>query len=88
MIDDEIVKKMFRAMRRSTAYLPFKEKCLIEALVMKRMLYKRNISSTLSLGLSKKGDKSELLAHAWLSCNGEIVTGKKNAGKFVEIQKY
>lgn len=83
----EAINLIFRAMRRSSVYLPFKEKCLIEALVMKKMLYRRQIRSTLCLGLAKDV-QNDLMAHAWLIHNNEIVAGMKGAKKFTEIKRY
>jgi hypothetical protein len=71
-----IVYKVFRAMRRSSVYLPFREKCLVDAIVIKKMLLNKGIESTLYLGVSKDSDK-QLIAHAWLRCGENIVTGRK-----------
>ncbi len=81
------IHKVFRATRRSSFYLPLKEKCLIEALVMKRMLRKYKISTSLSFGLAKN-EKNNLVAHAWLTYEGEVISGKKKAIKFVEIKQW
>lgn len=76
-----IVYKVFRAMRRSSVYLPFREKCLIDAIVMKKMLFRRNIESTLYLGVAKESEK-QLIAHAWLRCGENIITGRKGMEKY------
>lgn len=83
----EVIKKVYRAMRRSSVYMPFKQKCLIEALVMNKMLTSRNIKTSLSLGLAK-GDNTKLLAHAWLVYEGQVISGKRNAGKYLEIKQF
>lgn len=82
-----VVKKTTLAMRRSTKYLPFKSKCLVEALVAKTMLNNRKIASTLFLGVQAKG-KPTLTAHAWLVCNNEIIAGKKGHEKFTVVARY
>jgi hypothetical protein len=84
---ESMVIKIYRAMRRSSVYLPFREKCLVDAIVTKKMLQKYNIESTLYLGVAKDGNK-KLIAHAWLRYGNTIIVGKKGMGKFVQIEWY
>jgi len=84
-IADPVILKVYRAMRRSTIYLPFKRKCLIEAIVAKKMLMQYNIPATLYLGIAKDGNKN-LIAHAWLRCGNNIIVGKKGMEKYVAIE--
>jgi hypothetical protein len=84
---DGIVTKVFRAMRRSSVYLPFKEKCLVDAIVAKKILKKYNIETTLYLGVAKNGSK-ELIAHAWLRYGDSYIVGKKGMGKFIPVEWY
>ncbi len=83
--DDSIVNKTYRAMRRSSVYLPFKQKCLIDAIVVKKMLKKYGIDSTLYLGVSKDA-KNKLVAHAWLRYGNFIIVGKKGTEKYVALE--
>lgn len=82
-----VVQMVFRAMRRSSVYLPIKENCLVDAFVVKKMLSKRNIRCTLYLGITKK-DGSALKAHAWLKCGNEIITGHKGVQQFKVVNWY
>jgi hypothetical protein len=83
--EDIIVAKVYRATRRSSVYLPFKEKCLIEAIVAKSLLKKYGMDSTLYLGVARDGNK-ELLAHAWLRYGNKIVVGKKGMDKYISVE--
>ena len=83
--EDEIVGKIYRATRRSSVYLPFKEKCLIEAIVAKSLLKKYGMDSTLYLGVARDGNK-ELLAHAWLRYGNKIIVGKKGMDKYISVE--
>lgn len=83
----DILKNTFRAVRRSAHYLPFKEKCFIDALVAKKLLEKQGYASTLYLGIKKEYNK-KMLAHAWLKCNDIIVIGKRGHSEFIVVEKF
>lgn len=85
--NEDIVYKIFRAMRRSSLYLPFNKKCLIEAVVVKIMLERRRIQSTLYLGVARN-DKRNLIAHAWLRYGKSIIVGRKGIEKYVPVEWY
>jgi hypothetical protein len=78
--------KIFRAMRRSSVYLPFKQNCLVETIVVKKMLARKNTSSTLFLGVAYD-DKHQLEAHAWLIYNDEIIVGKRGQERFTVVNQ-
>lgn len=83
----KIIYKVFRAMRRSSIYLPFNNSCLYEALVVKLMLNSRGIESTFYLGVSKDSTK-QLKAHAWLKCGDTIITGRRGMENYTSIEWY
>lgn len=86
-INDQVqmVQLVKRASRRSQVYLPFKEKCLIEAMVAKKLLIKSGIQSTIFLGVNKDQNKS-LIAHAWLKCGSAIITGNKGKDRYTVLE--
>jgi hypothetical protein len=53
------------ATQRVSRISPWKNKCLVSSLAARRMLNRRKIQSQLSLGVAK-GEKGEMIAHAWL----------------------
>ena len=77
--------KVSRTLKRVSAYLPFKNKCLADAIVAKKMLKKLGLESTLYLGVGRE-DEMKIIAHAWLICNGTIVTGQKGMERFVAVE--
>jgi len=69
-----LAKDVARAVSRASRHVPWEAKCLVQALVGKRMLKRRGIESTLYLGLAKRADH-DLQAHAWLRCGDRIILG-------------
>ncbi|HZD11211.1 MAG TPA: lasso peptide biosynthesis B2 protein [Candidatus Binatia bacterium] len=53
---------------------PWESACLAQAIGAKAMLRRRQIDSTLYLGVARD-EKQALTAHAWLRCGSAIVTG-------------
>jgi hypothetical protein len=58
--------------------------CLAQAVATQRMLAARGRVSTLEVGVAK--NQQGLEAHAWLVCDGDIVIGGEEAGKFVPLE--
>ncbi|MBI2569602.1 MAG: lasso peptide biosynthesis B2 protein [Candidatus Schekmanbacteria bacterium] len=65
------------AVRRAVANLPFRLVCLPQAMAATFMLARRNVPSTLYLGVDKD-PAGRLIAHAWVVVGEHVVTG---AGK-------
>jgi hypothetical protein len=80
------ILKISRAIARSRKIIPWKSKCFTEAITAKIMLRKRNIESTLYLGVNK--EDSTMLAHAWLRSGSIWVTGRKGSGRFVVVSSF
>jgi hypothetical protein len=77
--------KVLRTLKRTSSYLPFKNKCLVDAIVAKKMLKKLGLGSTLYLGVGRESEK-KIVAHAWLKCNGTIVAGERGMERFVAVE--
>lgn len=77
--------KVSRTIKRTSTYLPFKNKCLVDAIVAKKLLKKLGCESTLYLGVGRD-DERKIIAHAWLDCYGTIVTGEKGMERFVAVE--
>jgi hypothetical protein len=82
-----VIHMVCRAMRRSTIYLPFRRKCLVEAFVVKKMLEKYNISTTIYLGVAKDDNKN-LIAHAWLRYGNNIIVGRKGMNRYKSLERF
>jgi len=72
------------AVRRSSRFALWPTKCLVEAMTTKKMLDKRNIPSTIYLGVGKDA-KKQLIAHAWIRCGNTIIVGRKGMGRFKPV---
>jgi hypothetical protein len=55
------------------------------------MLQKRGIAGVFYLGATKSGSRDEtpgFLAHAWLKCNGEFITGEAGHRDYTVISSF
>jgi hypothetical protein len=77
--------KVKRTIKRTSIYLPFKNKCLVDAFVAKKLLKKLGFESTLFLGVGRD-ENGQVIAHAWLKYCGMIVTGEKGIESFSEVE--
>lgn len=59
--------------KRVTGHTPWESKCLVQALTARTILKKKNVNTTLYLGVMK--EDNEMKAHAWLRCGNLYVTG-------------
>lgn len=57
--------------------------CLASALALQRMLSKDGHGSDLHIGVAKQGEKFS--AHAWLACEGRILVGEVEHGRFTQL---
>ena len=59
--------------------------CYEQALTAKMMLKRRNIDSTIYIGMMRKKEDNQLEGHAWLRTGNYIVTGKTDFSKYVIV---
>ncbi len=71
----EVIEQVRAAIQRGGRVSPWKNRCLVSSLVARKMLNRRHIQSSLSLGVAKDPD-GRTVAHAWLSSGESEVTGK------------
>lgn len=84
---DHFIRKVQSAVQRADSILPWKSKCLTEAIATKRLLEKFNLRSTLILGVAKD-ESQKLIAHAWLKRGNKIISGERGHEKFTVVQKF
>jgi len=88
---DETYSKYIRmiqaAVHRADSVLPWKSKCLTEAITTKRLLDRKNIKTTLFLGVAKD-EQQKLIAHAWVRWGERIISGERGYEKFTVVQKF
>jgi hypothetical protein len=70
-----------------TYYSTNKEICLAQALTGRSMLLRRGYRPTLFIGIAKD-QQGNFLAHAWLTCQNTIVTGRKGMWQFKVISTF
>lgn len=70
----ELALRIGRAVLTASRHVPWQAACLPQALAAKLMLGLRGQGAVFHLG-AKLDENGDLAAHAWLTCDGKIVTG-------------
>lgn len=70
----DLARRIGRAVLTASRHVPWQAACLPQALAAKLMLGLRGQGAALHLG-AKLDEDGGLAAHAWLTCDGNIVTG-------------
>lgn len=77
------------AVRAISNHVPWRAKCLEQALAAKAMLRIRHISNTMYLGVAPGGDPhSPLDAHAWLRTGNLHVTGGSHVDHYTVMSTF
>ncbi|MCD0486925.1 lasso peptide biosynthesis B2 protein [Pedobacter sp. MC2016-14] len=69
-------------------HTPWESKCLVQAILCKRLLNKRSIKSVLYLGIANNPNDSKLDAHAWVVVGELILTGAAGHKRFKPVNFY
>ena len=81
-----------RLVARAAAWTPWNSTCLVQVLVLQRLLAARGIPGQFCLGASHSQERAqrgaELLAHAWLQCGDIIVNGADGHELFEVLSTY
>lgn len=62
--------------------------CLIDALAAARMLSRRSIPWALTVGVGRDARPGDVIAHAWLSAEGRILTGRRGIRRVSAMATY
>ena len=81
-----IAEDVSEAVRRVAKYIPWRCKCLEQAIIAKIMLNRRDVESTLYLGVAKNG--KDMKAHAWVSCGDRVITGKRGYRNYTPVSTF
>lgn len=81
---ETLTTQIGKAVHRASRHVPWKTRCLVEAIAAKRMLLRRKIKCTIYLGVAKENN-GEMIAHAWLKSKNIVLTGGKNLKKFTVV---
>lgn len=82
---DEKLLEVRKAMLRGLKYLPWRGKCLVQALTAKLLLRTVHLPGTIYFGIRKENDRMK--AHAWLKCGDHFVSGKEGHKQFTVVQE-
>jgi hypothetical protein len=74
-----------KALLRGLNYIPWKGKCLVQALTGKLLLKFFNLPGTIYFGV-RKGD-NQMKAHSWLISGEHFVSGKHGHRQFTVVQE-
>lgn len=83
--DYKVAKKIRWIVTTISRHTPWESLCLVQALTVQKMLKKRNISTTIYLGVNKSDN--EMKAHAWIRCGQMYVTGGNGTG-YATVAKF
>lgn len=76
------VERIAWAVGAASRLLP-RTSCLASAFALQRVLSKEGHESDLHIGVAKQGEKFS--AHAWLACEGRILVGEVEHGRFTQL---
>ena len=76
------IERIVWAVGAASRLLP-RTTCLASALTLQRVLSKEGHGSDLHIGVAKDGEKFS--AHAWLACEGRILVGEVEHGRFTQL---
>ncbi|WP_036719587.1 lasso peptide biosynthesis B2 protein [Paenibacillus harenae] len=87
LTDIRLLSQISNAVEAVSRHTLWESKCMVKAIAGMKMLERRRIESTLYLGTAK-GDKGELIAHAWLRSGPMYLTGADVMNRFVVVEKF
>lgn len=82
---DPLLARVSRVTGLLAAALPWDCRCLVRAMAALRVLRRRGRATTLYLGVRRR---SSLEAHAWLWCDGRVVTGGRERPDFTPVGRF
>jgi hypothetical protein len=83
----ETLKFISNAIHIMSRYTLWESQCLVKAIAGMKMLERRQIESTLYLGVAKD-EKGKMIAHAWLRSGSYYVSGSEGMDKFTVVGKF
>ena len=69
------------AVRRAARILP--ARCLPQAVAAGCLLRRGGLAPTVQLGVARAGERLD--AHAWLECDGQVVVGEAERGRYTPL---
>ena len=85
-VDPAYVARVGYAVRAAAGSLPWRSDCFPQAIAARSLLRRQGYATTIHLGVAKAG-VDDIAGHAWLTCNGEVVTGGGEMGRYTEMHR-
>ena len=84
--DIQLLKRVRWAVEAAGRRVPWKCKCLGQAMMAKSMLCRRGVCGEVLFGLTN--GETDLEGHAWLRCGETVVTGRVGLHKYVTLSRF
>ena len=83
-IDPELLERIGYAVRAAAGNVPWRSDCFVQGIAGWMLLKHHGYNGTIHLGVEKK-DENRLAGHAWLTCDGTVVTGGETRDRYTEM---
>jgi hypothetical protein len=83
--EPDVVHRVGRALESVSRHVPWRSKCLEQALAAKAMLRRRGISNTLYVAVARE---VALEAHAWVRSGDVCVTGQAEFDRYTVVGRF
>ena len=88
LTDDDVLSRVGWAVAAAANNVPWRSDCFPQTIAASKLLRRNGIGSTIHLGVEHVGD-DDLAGHAWLTCDGELVTGRGvDLGRYTELHRF
>jgi hypothetical protein len=81
-----VAKAIGAAVRRVAEFAPWRADCLLQATAAQWMLRRRKAAARLHIGV--QAETEPLIAHAWLTYESCVLTGRRGSRRFHTIRIY
>lgn len=68
--------------------MPFRAVCLEQGIALQWMLRRRGVDAILHYGIRMPREEQGLLAHVWVSVDGEVILGGPQHQHYAEVARY
>ena len=85
--DPALIERVGKAVKMASNNVPWRADCFPQAIAARKLLRGYGYGSAIHLGVDKTG-QGDLLAHAWLTCAGTVVTGGEAMDRYSEFHRF
>lgn len=84
--DEALAAEIGSIVAAAARAMPFRARCLQQALAVRRMLSRRGVPATVYLGVARSGTADAIgAAHAWVEAGGRVVSGDTDLDRFAVV---